>query len=60
VRGTQRFACSRRLKVLHMTNAAWQDPAKVMETQVSGTGRDGGPNCATVKPFDGWKLAAAP
>ena len=28
----------------------------VLETQVPGTGRDGGPNCATVKPFAGWKL----
>jgi len=22
----------------------------------AGTGKDGGPNCATVKPFGGWKL----
>jgi hypothetical protein len=29
----------------------------VLETRVPGTGRDGGPACATVKPFDGWKLA---
>ena len=28
----------------------------VFETHVPGTGRDGGPNCATVKPFPGWKL----
>jgi len=28
----------------------------VLETRVPGTGKDGGPNCATVKPFDGWKL----
>jgi hypothetical protein len=28
----------------------------VFETRVPGTGRDGGPNCATVKPFDGWKI----
>ena len=28
----------------------------VLETRVAGTGRDGGPNCATVKPFDGWKV----
>jgi hypothetical protein len=27
----------------------------VLETHVPGTGRDGGPTCATVKPFDGWK-----
>jgi Family of unknown function (DUF5990) len=28
----------------------------VLETRVPGTGKDGGPNCATVKPFGGWKL----
>lgn len=27
---------------------------KILETKVPGTGRDGGPNCATVKPFEGW------
>ena len=25
-------------------------------TTVPGTGKDGGPNCATVKPFAGWTL----
>jgi Family of unknown function (DUF5990) len=28
----------------------------VFETKVPGTARDGGPNCATVKPFSGWHL----
>jgi Family of unknown function (DUF5990) len=28
----------------------------VLETRVPGTGRDGGPNCATVKEFKGWKV----
>ncbi len=28
----------------------------VFETMVPGTGKDGGPNCATVKPFQGWHL----
>jgi Family of unknown function (DUF5990) len=27
----------------------------VIEARVPGTGRDGGPSCATVKDFDGWK-----
>jgi len=27
-----------------------------LQTQVAGTGKKGGPNYATVKPFDGWKL----
>ncbi len=33
------------------------DPTLVLETKVPGTGKDGGPNCATVKPFPGWHLA---
>ena len=31
--------------------------SQVLETRVPGTGRDGGPNCATVKPFSGWSLS---
>jgi hypothetical protein len=27
----------------------------VLQTHVPGTGRDGGPSCATVKEFTGWK-----
>ena len=30
----------------------------ILETKVPGTGKDGGPNCATVKPFSGWYLVA--
>ena len=32
------------------------DSSFILETKVPGTGRDGGPNCATVKPFSGWHL----
>ena len=28
----------------------------LIETRVPGTGKDGGPTCATVKPFPGWRL----
>jgi hypothetical protein len=28
----------------------------VLEARVPGTGRDGGPSCATVKNFEGWKV----
>lgn len=34
------------------------DSSLVLETKVPGTGKDGGPNCATVKPFPGWHLSA--
>ena len=56
---------SRRLKVPlsgiteEMIDRALRDSNAVLETQVPGTGKDGGPNCATVKPFAGWKLVKA-
>jgi hypothetical protein len=53
---------SRRLKI-PLTGITWDavdrastDPRSVLETRVPGTGRDGGPSCATVKPFGGWKV----
>jgi len=53
---------SRRLKI-PLTGITWKDidqslsnPNRVFQACVPGTGRDGGPNCATVKPFDGWQL----
>lgn len=33
------------------------DPELVLEARLPGTGRDGGPSCATVQPVSGWKLA---
>ncbi len=29
---------------------------KALTTNVPGRGKDGSPNCATVKPFEGWKI----
>ncbi|MCB0645490.1 MAG: hypothetical protein KDC49_02435 [Saprospiraceae bacterium] len=51
---------SRRLKV-PLTGITWEDidatsKGAFLRTKVPGTGKDGGPNCATVKPFEGWKL----
>lgn len=53
---------SRRLKI-PLTGMPWErigqlpaDSQVVLEARVPGTGKDGGPSCATVKPFDGWKL----
>ena len=53
---------SRRLKI-PLTGITWKEidqlianPQLIMETNVPGTGKDGGPNCATVKPFNGWKI----
>lgn len=53
---------SRRLKVplagitQDMINAMMKNENLLLETKVPGTGKDGGPNCATVKPFSGWQL----
>ncbi len=53
---------SRRLKI-PLSGITWKmidrllaDSESVLETRVPGTGKDGGPTCATVKPFEGWRL----
>jgi hypothetical protein len=58
----QKDTCwSRRLKI-PLRGITWDmihrvsSSRSVLEARVPGTGKDGGPNCATVKPFDGWKL----
>jgi hypothetical protein len=51
---------SRRLKVpLAGIQAKFLKAGGVLEARCPGTGRDGGPACATVKDFDGW-IPAAP
>ena len=53
---------SRRLKVpltgitAEILSRVDKDPKLILETHVPGTGKDRGPNCATVKPLAGWKL----
>jgi Family of unknown function (DUF5990) len=53
---------SRRLKIplggitLKMVQQLISGPKLIIETIVPGTGKDGGPNCGTVKPFNGWGL----
>jgi len=50
---------SRRLKVpLSGITTEMIQSSAVLETRVPGTARDGGPTCATVKPFAGWKSRA--
>ncbi|MEI9910961.1 MAG: DUF5990 family protein [Bacteroidota bacterium] len=51
---------SRRLKI-PLTGITWKDidslsGNSILQASVPGTGRDGGPNCATVKPFGGWHI----
>lgn len=50
----------RRIKV-PLSDITWdmieKSSAKlVLEARLPGTGKDGGPSCATVKPTDGWKI----
>ena len=50
---------SRRLKVpLKGITQAMIDSGSVLETRINGTARDGGPACATPKPFWGWSAVA--
>ncbi|MXV15502.1 DUF5990 family protein [Hufsiella ginkgonis] len=53
---------TRRLKVplrgigWDTVNILLNEESFVLQAQVPGKGSDGTPNCATVKPFKGWKL----
>jgi hypothetical protein len=48
---------SRRLKIpLEGIPAKAARNGGVLEARVPGTGKDGEPNCATVKEFQGWKV----
>lgn len=54
---------SRRLKIpltginLNTIKELSTNSNKILEAKVPGRGRDNGPNCATVKPFDGWHIS---
>ena len=52
---------SRRLKIplTGISNTVMDTLHPVLVTRVPGTGKDGGPNCATVKPFPGWELSSS-
>lgn len=56
---------SRRLKIplrgitWEMIDRVLADAKSIVETRVPGTGKDGSPSCATVKPFPGWKVTQA-
>jgi hypothetical protein len=58
-------AWSRRLKIplrdisSDIIKLLLTDSSFILETKVPGTGKDGGPNCATVKPFSGWHLISS-
>ena len=37
-----------------MTEKVSADPKLILEAQLPGTAKDGGPSCATVRPVEGW------
>jgi len=53
---------SRRIKIplgaitWEMIDRTTADESSVLEARIPGTGKDGGPSCATVQPAEGWKL----
>ncbi len=36
-----------------------EEPKRWLQASIPGTGKDGGPSCATVKPIDGWNVVKA-
>lgn len=57
--GQKDTSWSRRLKIpltgISQTMLSKVPGPQVLVIQVQGKGKDGGPNCGTVKPFTGWK-----
>ncbi len=39
-----------------MIDSVVDAPKRILQATIPGTGKDGGPSCATVKPIDGWKV----
>jgi hypothetical protein len=39
-----------------MIESVLDTPKRWLQATIPGTGKDGGPTCATVKPTDGWKV----
>ena len=60
--GQKNTPWSRRLKI-PLRGISWAmvqkaaGSSQLLESVVQGTGKDGGPTCGTIKPFNGWKLA---
>ena len=63
--GQKNTQWSRRMKIplagitWEMIRKAMSKPGLQLRAKIPGTGRDGGPNCATVRLIDGWQVAKA-
>jgi hypothetical protein len=62
----QSDSCWRRRGKVGLIGISWElitnvtsKPGKVLEVQITGKARDGGPVCATVKPLSGWTIKSA-
>ena len=61
--GQKETVWSRRLKIpltginLNTIKELATNSNKILEAKVPGTGKDNGPNCATVKLFTGWHIS---
>lgn len=61
--GQKDTSWSRRLKIpftginLDIIEELSTNSTKILVARVPGTGKDNGPNCATVKPFTGWHIS---
>ena len=61
--GQKDTSWSRRLKIpligitLNTIKEISTNSNTILEARVPGTGKDNGPNCATVKPFSGWHIS---
>jgi len=56
IAGTPAALCNGRMKI-PLSGITWEvinNSNAVLETYVPGSGKNGGPNYATVKPFSGW------
>lgn len=40
-----------------MIDSVLENPKRLLQVTIPGTGKDGGPICATVNPIDGWQVA---
>jgi hypothetical protein len=42
-----------------LIDAVLEKPKRLIQATIPGTGKDGGPTCATTKPIDGWMVSKA-
>ena len=62
--GQKNTPWSRRM-IIRLDDVTWPvirratEPGKRLEARIQGTGSDGGPSCATVRPIGGWNVVSS-